>query len=157
MDEQSAGEDEETEGKSEESWEGCYDPKIFIDKSSIEKVLCFLCQRVAKDTVVLCCPQHEDDDISALFCKLCLEKEISSSKTCPIGQHGSPTFERSVYAQKQIENRKVKCSRGVEQIKTAHTLMFSSFAIPSPPSNTPLHKKKKNVLETGHQSTHTSD
>ncbi len=122
----------EPESKSDdhEVVERGYDPKLFIDPSAIEKLLCFLCKWVAREAVDLSCPEHEEDeeedDSYIVFCKGCLERFIESSQTCPIGKHENPTFERSGYARKRVMNAKVRCSRAVEQTKTAFTSIPNS-------------------------------
>ncbi len=126
MAEQHQSENKVEESKKEEEEKG-HLPTMFLDQSSIQRLLCFLCKWVAKEAVELSCSQHENDDSSAVvFCKRCLEKFIETSKTCPISKHENPTFEKSGYMRKEVMNSKVKCQRAVEQTKSAFTSITNS-------------------------------
>ncbi len=59
--------EESEEMAADEVVERGYDPKIFVDVSDIQKLLCFLCKWVAKEAVVLSYPAHEDDDALVVF------------------------------------------------------------------------------------------
>ncbi len=118
-----AGDEEKTEKVPTDG----HNPDLFVDLESLKQWLCYICKKVAKDAVELSCEAHEDDESAdgCTFCQNCLQSHIDSHKTCPIGNHPNPTFERTLYIRKQILKAIVKCLRTINSQPQSD---FSAFA-----------------------------
>ncbi|ETO15265.1 hypothetical protein RFI_22099 [Reticulomyxa filosa] len=109
----------------------CYDLNWLVDSSHstqerYKDFLCRICHKIANNALELCCKEHEKNDEAYIVGESCLQRYLKENNgKCPITNHNSCDFQKSVSIRKQISKIQVLCPRQY-QITVSNTSSIRS-------------------------------
>ncbi|ETO05275.1 hypothetical protein RFI_32119, partial [Reticulomyxa filosa] len=103
----------------------CYDLGWLVDSAGAQErnkdYLCRICHKLANNALELSCKEHESNDEVFVVGESCLQKYLKENNgRCPISNHTSCEYQKSVSVRKQISKMAIYCPKQ-QQISMSNT------------------------------------